>query len=255
MNICMKIAYNGTAYRGFQIQPKVVTVQEKLEDALFGLYKEPVRVTVAGRTDSGVHALGQVINVHTPDIAIPMKNVRIALNRNLPPDIMVRSAIKVPEDFSARYCAMGKTYAYAILNRPVNSVFWSRRAFHERRVLDFKKMRQAADLFTGIHEFKNFGTNLEGHEVTTRSIDSIRFRKWGPFILIVYRGQSFLRGMVRMLTGAILSSGMGHIGPKKIRDLLNCKSSDKVTKAPGWGLYLVRVRYTEGNLIDKDFFQ
>ncbi len=183
-----------------------------------------------------------------------MKNVSIALNRYLPHDIRIRSAKRVSNDFSARYSALGKTYAYAILNRPVDSVFWSRRALHERRDLDFAKMRACADLFTGVHEFKNFSTRLEGHEKTYRSIDSIRFRKWGPYILIVYRGKGFLRGMVRMLTGAILSNGLGHMGLQKIRDLLECRSVDKVTKAPGWGLYLVRVRYEKGLLIDRAFF-
>jgi tRNA pseudouridine38-40 synthase len=243
MNIRMKISYNGLAYKGFQIQPGLTTIQEKLENALSRLYNYSIRVTVAGRTDAGVHALGQVVNAHVPEIAIPVNNIRIALNHYLPHDIRIRKVCLADPDFSARYSAVGKTYAYAILNREADSVFWSRRAFHERRQLNFEKMRQAADLLTGIHEFKNFSTRLEGHEKTVRSVDKIQFRKWGPYILIVYRGRSFLRGMVRMLTGAILSSGLGHLELSKIKDLLECRSSDKVTKVPAWGLYLVRVRY------------
>lgn len=243
-NLRLLVSYDGTAFCGMQYQPRDPSIQDELEKALvklFGPLQE--RLTAAGRTDAGVHALGQVVNLHVKDPGIPLSNIKRALNMHLPEDIRIRSVSWADDEFSARFSATGKTYAYAILNRPRPSVFWRRRAFHVPWRLDLDAMRRCADLFIGEHDFSMFSVSLEEGMSTVRRVDSISFRSFGPYMVMVFRGPGFLRGMVRMLAGAIIGVGQGRMSLDTVREMLHQARGNKITKAPAWGLYLVRVRY------------
>lgn len=243
MNLRLTVAYDGSAYAGFQIQPSAPTIQGKLEEGLGRFLDLRGRVVGAGRTDAGVHALGQVVSVKVKRVSIPPANVARAARRYLPPDIVIRHCEEAPGGFSARYDAMGKTYAYALLARRRPSVYWRTRAFQLTWDLDFDAMCQAARMLTGNHDYTNFAVGLDGDERTLRTVDSISFKKWGPYHLLVFRGRGFLRGMVRMLTGAILDVGRGFVGLDRIEALLDGTCIEKLQNAPAHGLYLVGVRY------------
>ena len=154
-NISLLVSYDGTAYHGWQCQPNVNTVQETLQKTIEKITSRPVKLYGGARTDAGVHAQGQVVNFHS-DAPIDLKSLEKGINSLLPPDIRIKRADEVPEDFHSRYSAKSKTYVYCILNGPHNSPFYGRYAWHIRHDLDTSSMRSTLESVKGIHDFSTF---------------------------------------------------------------------------------------------------
>ncbi|MCS7174448.1 tRNA pseudouridine(38-40) synthase TruA [Pseudothermotoga sp.] len=237
------IAYDGTNFFGFQTQPSVRTVQGVIENALERIFKTKVNVLVSGRTDTGVHALGQVVVFDSPiDIdEISMKN---ALNANLPDDVYVRKVIEVDRNFHPRFEAKRRVYHYFIYNAPEPNLFIRHYAWWFPYNLDVQKMRAAASYLEGEHDFKSF-IKVEDDESTVRTIYRIRIlRLRKRLILIRIEGRSFARRMVRNIVGALVKVGTGQWEPEKIKEILEAKSrSVAPATAPAHGLYFYSVEF------------
>ncbi len=246
MSTCLlTIAYDGTAYSGWQRQVGVATVQQQLEAALTTIFGDRVVVEGAGRTDAGVHAMGQAAHVVLPR-PFPLAALLPALNANLPDDVTVRSVRPAPDGFHARFCAIGKRYVYRCVTGRLRPAI-GRRYFHwVRRPLDLVPMRQAGQLLVGRHDFASFATNpgyVRKHG-TVRTVQHLRLveRPWG-FDLAV-QGDGFLYNMVRTMAGTLIDVGTGRLSPADV--LAIRESRDRRTAgptAPACGLYLLCVLY------------
>lgn len=243
-NILITISYDGTNYSGFQIQANAPTIQEKIERALAVIYKEPVRIAGAGRTDTGVHARGQAASFTQPFYIEPHK-LPHALNSLLPPDIVVSYACEVAENFHARFDARHKTYSYSIDCAPFPQVLQRLYLWHVPEILDLEKMQAAADIFVGTHDFKAF--HVAGSDVsdTTRTIYRIEIKEASPQQLILtYTGSGFLYRMVRLITGTLVRVGKGAITTVDARAALEGMSPRSVgPTAPAQGLCLEEIAY------------
>jgi len=249
MNYKLTIQYDGTALHGWQIQGGERTVQGELTKVVSLLEGSDVHVTGSGRTDAGVHAEGQIANVHLSREFTPWK-LRAAINGNLPFDIRVMDVEIVPDDFHARFSAKGKTYRYRVFNGPVISPFWNRYAIHESRSLDIEAMREAANVFVGRHDFTAFSSAHSDSEdrvreifefqVISEEIGSIDSR----MIAFIVTGKGFLRYMVRSMVGTLMAVGRGEIDSDTIRAALETKERKLAeTTAPPKGLTLLKVFY------------
>ena len=244
-NIMMTLAYDGTAYHGFQKQNRTAlkTVQQELETALGTLTAEEVTVYGSGRTDSGVHAEGQVINFHTGS-RIPALKFPLAVNSLLPRDIVAIEARDVAEDFHARYSAKRKTYRYTIYNAPYLSPFWRYYAYHVPGNLDAGKMGEAAESFVGVHDFHGFCAKDTAATDFTRTIYSCRVGRQGALLVITVEGNGFLYNMVRIMAGTLLEIGQNKRQPDSIADLLEYGERKQAGMTlPPQGLCLVAVEY------------
>ena len=242
MRLRLLIAYDGSPFRGWQSQAGGRTVQDHLEAAFATLCGERVVVHGAGRTDAGVHALGQC--AHAEVKRQGKLDWTAALNANLPREIRVLRCVPAPKDFHARFCAKGKIYVYRIWNGPVLSPFELRRAWRLTEPLDIEAMRQAARVLEGSHDFKTFAAN-RGKPVhdTVRTIYSIAITRKGRLITLKYHGNGFLYKMVRLMTGALVKIGLGRTPLGSIAGYLEAGAIKCSFAAPAEGLYLVRVIY------------
>jgi tRNA pseudouridine38-40 synthase len=242
MRLCLLIAYDGSGFRGWQSQAGGGTVQDHLEQAFAAICGKRVPVHGAGRTDAGVHALGQCAHV---DVERPGElDWRAALNANLPPEIRILRCAKAPKDFHARFSARGKIYSYRIWNGPVLPPFEVNRAWHVTTPLDLEAMREAAGAFLGKHDFKAFAANRgKPEEDTIRTIYSLATAKKGPLITLRYHGDGFLYKMVRMMTGALVKTAQGRAPIGTISSYLDGRSGKCAFAAPACGLILTRVIY------------
>jgi tRNA pseudouridine38-40 synthase len=243
MRLRLLIAYDGAGFRGWQSQAGGGAVQDHLEAAFATLCGgERVPVHGAGRTDAGVHALGQCAHA---DVAHGREiDWTTALNANLPREIRVLRCVRTRSNFHARYSAKGKIYAYRIWNAPVFSPFELRRAWHLPALLDLDAMRQAASAFEGTHDFKTFAANRGKPGLDTiRTIESVVIRGKGPLITLRFQGDGFLYKMVRLMTGALVKTGQGRAPAASIANYLEGASGKCAFAAPAEGLYLVRVLY------------
>ena len=240
------VAYDGTSYNGWQVQPGLPTIQATLEAAFADIEKAPVHVAASGRTDAGVHALAQVaaVSISNP---IPPPNLKKALNRLLPHDIRVTSVEETHESFHPRFDAVSKTYEYRIWRGEVCSPFDRRYVHHHPFPMDDAEFIEAAPLFEGEHDFSAFSAADErdelGRSKVRRIFASSAFRSGD---LLVYRvtGSGFLKHMVRNLVGTLLEAGKGNAGPDSIRRLLSGTSGVRANPtAPAQGLFLVEVSY------------
>ncbi|MTH55096.1 tRNA pseudouridine(38-40) synthase TruA [Bacillus mangrovi] len=240
----MTIAYDGTGFYGYQIQPSARSVQEELEKALSRLHKGTVvRVSGSGRTDAKVHARGQVIHFDTP-LSIPEERWPKALNSILPEDIRVLAAEEVPDSFHARFNACGKEYRYLIDLSPVQDVFSRNYAYHYPYPLDLEKMEAAAVHLIGTHDFTAFCSAKTEIEDRIRTISSISFSREGHLLTMSIRGNGFLYNMVRIIMGTLLDAGTGSTLPEELPRMLHSRDRTRTGKtAPGHGLYLHRVFY------------
>ncbi len=242
-NIKLIISYRGTHYCGWQIQPNGVTIQEKIINGIRELTGETVNLNGSGRTDAGVHAVGQCANFHTSS-TIPADKFFRALNTRLPADIRVTSSHECDQSFHSRFDAKGKSYVYKIYENPVASPFVSDLAFHVQRKLDWKAMKEAAGYFIGEHDFKAFMASGSAVKTTIRTIEEISFEKNGELREITFKGNGFLYNMVRIMVGTLYEVGYHRLEPQDITTIL--KSNDRARAgitAPAQGLYLNKVYY------------
>lgn len=236
------IAYEGTAFLGFQKQAQGPTVQGALEEVLAGIAGDGVRVLGAGRTDAGVHAEGQVVAF---DLAWrhSLDDLRNALNALLPRSIAVLEVAWAPEGFHPRFDALSRTYRYRVFNRPVRSPFEERFAWHVPEPLDVEQMERAAALLVGVHDFASFGQPTQG-EATVREVYRAHWERRGDLVLFEIEANGFLRGMVRSLVGTLVDVGRGRLLASEVERVLQARDRSAASPtAPPQGLFLVHVRY------------
>ena len=239
------VAYDGTNYCGWQVQPNGVSIQAVLQEAIEDLVREKVNVTGASRTDSGVHALGQVVIFDTTR-TIPPEQYARALNQRLPRDIVVQNSEEVSMDFHPRYTTVEKTYEYRILNRRIPLPCEQLYSYFVPRQLDIEKMREAAQCFVGEHDFTDFSSQRRNTVTTVRTIYECSLQKEGDIITLRIRGNGFLYNMVRIITGMLLKVGVGQKSIEDIQKAFNCPQGRAAAPtAPACGLTLVEIRYTE----------
>lgn len=242
-NLRLLIEYDGTGYAGFQKQPRRPTIQGELEQALGRLLGEPVRVVGAGRTDAGVHALGQVAHLLTRS-PIPAERVPAAVNRLLPGQIAVRGAQEMPLEFHACRDARARRYRYTVFNRPGPSAILGRYGLFVAPPLDAAAMNEAAHELLGEHEFRSFQKSGSETRSTVRRLTELRCRRVGDLVLIAIEANAFLYQMARIIVGGLLRVGTGEIVPAEVGRLLRFADRRQAgPAAPAHGLCLVRVRY------------
>ena len=242
----MVVSYDGTAYRGWQLQPNGVTIEEVLNRELTALLKEPIAVIGASRTDSGVHARGNVAVFDTEN-RMPADKICFALNQRLPEDIRIQSSMEVEPDWHPRKHHCTKTYEYKILNRKMEVPSLRLYTHFCHFDLDLDQMRQAAKLLTGEHDYKSFCNVRTQVLDTVRTVYSIDIEKdSNDVITIRVRGNGFLYNMVRILAGTLMAVGMGQRKPEEMPDILAaCDRAAAGPTAPAKGLMLVGMEYQD----------
>ena len=244
MNYKLLLQYDGTKLNGWQKQGNTDnTIQGKLEAILEKMYGMYVEIHGSGRTDAGVHALGQVANFHAPEM-FSLEEILNTLNEYLSKDIRVLSVEEVDERFHARLTAKGKTYEYRIDNGKIANVFQRKFTMREENPLDLEAMRAAAVQFLGTHDFKTFCANKKMKKSTVRTIASIEIKEMDGIVSIRYTGNGFLYNMVRILTGTLIEVGRGKRKPAEMADVIHAKDRGAAGfTAPAQGLFLVEVDY------------
>lgn len=241
--IKLTIAYDGTNYCGWQVQPNGITVEEVLNKALHKLTGENIQVIGASRTDSGVHALGNVA-VFDSETTIPPERIAMALNQRLPEDIVIVKSEEVPLDFHPRYCECSKTYEYHIINTRIPIPTKRLTNYFVSYQLDFDKMRQAASYLVGEHDFVSFCNVRTDVENTVRTIHALDIIQNGEEITIRITGNGFLYNMVRIIVGTLIRVGRGFYEPEKVKEILEAKDRKAAgVTAPAHGLMLVEIEY------------
>ena len=239
----LTVAYDGTDYCGWQIQPNGITVEEVLNRKLSELTGEKITVIGASRTDSGVHAMGNVA-VFDSDTSIPAERIAYALNRNLPEDIVVVKSEEVPLDWHPRYQDTVKTYEYRILNREMPDPIRRRDTFFVSYPLDIGKMQEAAEYLRGRHDFKSFCNIKTDVEDTVRTIYDLDVLRDGDLITIRISGNGFLYNMVRIIVGTLIRVGRGFYPPTRVKEILDAENRETAgATAPPHGLVLVKIVY------------
>ena len=243
-NIKIIIEYDGTDYHGWQCQANLPTVQETIEDAIKQITKEKVKITGSGRTDAGVHAMGQVASFLT-ETQMDSETLRKALNSTLPRDISIIKAQEVPDDFHAQFSSRSKVYEYRIFNRPHPPALQRNRVWHIPEKLDAGKMKEAAEYLEGTHDFSVFATADIAVKSTVRTVKRIHVKKTREgTILIEIEAEGFLKRMVRMITGTLVQTGRGKLSPEGFGQILaEGRKTKNVFTAPPQGLFLKKVIY------------
>jgi tRNA pseudouridine38-40 synthase len=250
----MTLAYRGTRYHGWQRQawmdnyykaPRpedgsgLPTIQETLARTMRGILHHPVTVVGSSRTDSGVHAKGQIAHFDTDQTQIPPEGMRRAINHRLPDDILIRSIEPVPDNFDVSFCTLAKRYQYFIWNAEDRPVFFADLAFHRWQPLDREAMREAAGALVGEHDFATFARPGHKRENTIRTIHACDVSWHGPKIIIGVEGSGFLWNMVRIIAGTLVEVGLGRFRPGDIPRMLAARDRRAGgSTAPAHGLYL-----------------
>jgi tRNA pseudouridine38-40 synthase len=244
--IRMTVAYDGTGYHGWQVQPGLSTIQGVLEQVAAEIEGKPVKVHGSGRTDAGVHALGQVASFDFEN-PIPTPNLRKAMNRLLPPEIRVLDVEEAPVDFHPRHQAVAKTYEYRIFRGEICPPFDRRYVHHYPYPMAVDLFVEAAPLFEGEHDFSAFAAADEKDALgasKVRTIFSSRAEIVGEWLFYRVRGSGFLKHMVRNIVGVLLEAGKGNLGEEEIRGFFAPGYPGKAgPTAPACGLFLVSVEY------------
>ena len=243
MNIKLTIEYDGTNYHGWQIQPNGTTIQEVLEQALEKILGVKTRLNGSGRTDAGVHALGQVANfVYAADI--DLRRLLKGLNGVTPPDIVVKQVEAVPDSFDARRDGRSRVYMYRIWNHPFPSAFHRRFSWHVHDPLDLSSMQEAIRCLEGEHNFASFQAAGCDALHPIRKIYSNSLSREGDFLVYTIEATAFLRHMVRNIVGTLVEVGRGERSPREFAELLKAQDRTQAgPTAPAYGLFLVEVRY------------
>lgn len=241
----LTVAYDGTNYCGWQVQPNGVTIESELNKHLSELLQEDIRVIGASRTDAGVHARGNVA-VFDTSARMPAEKISYALNTRLPEDIRIQDSREVPPDFHPRFCKTIKTYEYKICNRRFPEPCSRLYSLFYYWDLDEGKMQQAADYLVGTHDFTSFCTHKPEITNHVRTIYELRVTREGDMITIRVRGNGFLYNMVRIIAGTLLRVGSGMLAPEEIPDILAAKDRNRAgDTARAHGLTLVEICYPE----------
>lgn len=251
-NVRALIAYDGSKFFGWQRQAGFRSVQEALEDALEALLREHVVVHGAGRTDTGVHALGQVAHFHV-DTELDDDRLRHALNFHLDAGIVVRRLETCRDDFHAQYHARGKRYVYRIATTRFLPAFGREYTHWVHDALDLRAMREAAKAFVGEHDFSSLASSGSPRTSNVRTISSLRIVARRESCLIVVQGNGFLYNMVRTIAGTLLDVGRGKSTAREVEEVLRSRDRRNAgPTAPPNGLWLVRVLYDEPVFAGKD---
>jgi tRNA pseudouridine38-40 synthase len=244
MRLALIVEYDGTAYSGFQYQRDSPSIQEQLENSIRALTGEAVRVGAAGRTDAGVHALGQVVAFDT-SATHPPATVMRAMNHRLPDDIAVKAAYQVPGSFDPRRDALWRLYRYRVATGSVRSPLKRLTTTLVRDRLDLKQMKSGARLFEGVHDFALFGGPLDHSGASTvREVLSGQVSQADDTIVFEVTGTSFLPHQVRRMAGALVDVGRGAISTEQLKQMIDGNESGAVSRSlPPQGLCLVEVKY------------
>lgn len=253
--ILLRVAYDGTNYHGWQLQPNAATIEGELNRALCALTGEEIVVTGASRTDAGVHALGNVAVFDTTS-RIPAEKFSYALNQRLPEDIVIQSSKQVADDFHPRHCDCRKTYEYDILNRTFPLPAYRNTAYFLYGTLNIEAMRRACQAFLGEHDFASFCAAGAQVQTTVRKIYSLEVEcrplteanvgSADQLLTIRVKGNGFLYNMVRIIAGTLVEVGRGHIKPEEVADIIAAKDRAKAgPTAPARGLRLVEIEYLQ----------
>jgi tRNA pseudouridine38-40 synthase len=242
-NFKLIVEYDGTAYCGWQRQPDRPTIQGLLEDVLQRMTQAPVTLHGSGRTDAGVHALGQTAHFRSRTRLSP-EELHKGLNSLLPADIAVRTCQRVPLTFHARFDCRWKRYRYRILNQPVRRAVGHRYAWHIQRPLDLAAMQIAATYLVGRHDFKSFESSGSPRAHTVREVMEAAWRESDDHLEFDIRANGFLRGMVRNMVGTLVAVGMGQRPAAFLPELLQAADRRRApAAAPPQGLFLMQVHY------------
>lgn len=243
MNYRIIVAYDGTGYFGWQIQPGQPTIQGLLENALEKLEGVPVTTSAAGRTDAGVHAEGQVVSFRLTKVWDGAQ-LRKALNGNLPPDIRVLDASIANDEFHARFDAKGKTYRYRIFTAEVMSPFWVRYAWHYPYRLNLETLAEDARALVGTHDFTAFTVADCETNTRVRTVTEARIERDAELLTLYFSGEGFLRYQVRTMVGALVEANRGRLKAASIAELIERRDRTLVgAPAPAQGLTLLKVEY------------
>lgn len=241
--VAIIIAYDGTAYAGFQIQKNALSIEEVLNTALSELLKEEIHIIGASRTDAGVHALGNVA-VFDTETRIPAEKISFAVNQFLPDDVKIQKSFEVDKDFHPRYNNSRKTYEYKILNTKVPVPTYRNNTYFYHRNLDVDSMQKAAEYLLGEHDFQAFCSANAQVNDTYRTIYSIDVKRDGDIVSVRISGNGFLYNMVRIVTGSLLQVGSGTKKPEWIKAVLDSRDRQQAGAcAPAVGLTLISIEY------------
>ncbi|MCI8992112.1 MAG: tRNA pseudouridine(38-40) synthase TruA [Eubacterium sp.] len=243
--IKLTVAYDGTRYSGWQLQPNAETIESVLNRHLSGLLKEEITVTGASRTDAGVHSLGNVA-VFDTNTRIPVEKISYAMNTRLPEDIVIQDSCEVEPDFHPRRTDSRKTYEYRILNRKFPLPDCRHNTYFVHRNLDVEKMSQAAEYLRGEHDFKSFCSVHAQVQSTVRTVYGICVEKENDIVTIRITGNGFLYNMVRIIAGTLLQVGIGCLRPEEIETILEKKDRRAAgPTAPAHGLTMIGIEYLQ----------
>ena len=241
---CLTVSYDGTRYKGWQRLPNALTVQGRLEEALSRIFEEPIEISGSGRTDAGVHALGQVASFTAPER--PVDRVVAQLRHLLPGDIGIVGLRYAPERFHARLSAVEKTYVYRLWNSASPDVFGRHYRTNFPRPLNEEAMRAAATLLLGKHDFLGFCANKHFKKSSIRELRRLEICRRGEELCFVLTADGFLHHMVRVIVGTLLEVGLEERNPESALDILQSRDRSLAGQtAPAEGLCLLEVRYDE----------
>ena len=242
-NIRLTIEYDGKEFNGWQKQPNKLNIQGNLEKVISDLTKEEIEIIGSGRTDAGVHALGQVANFKT-NSNIPIEKFAIAINSRIKQSIRIKKAEEVDERFHSRYNCKRKTYRYIINTSETGSAIYRNLEYNIKMQLDVKKMQEAVKFFVGEHDFSAFKSSGTSSKSSVRTIYNAKVEQDGERIIIELTGNGFLYNMVRIISGTLVEVGLNKIKSEDITKIIESKNRQNAGKTlPPCGLYLVSVEY------------
>ena len=242
-NIKLIIEYDGKSFNGWQKQPNKLNIQGEIEKAIGEITGEKIDLIASGRTDAGVHSLGQVANFKT-NSAIDIEKIPYAINSKLKKSIVIKSAEEVPEKFHSRYSVHSKTYRYTINNSKFGTALYRDMEYHFPIELDEEKMQEAAKFFEGQHDFKAFKASGTSSKSSVRTIYKAKVERKQDRVIIELTGNGFLYNMVRIIAGTLIDVGIGKINPETIKEIIEKKERKNAGKTlPARGLCLLKVDY------------
>lgn len=242
-NIKLVIEYDGSGFNGWQKQPNKLNIQGEIESVIENITKEKIELVASGRTDAGVHAIGQVANFKT-NSNIPIEKIPIAINSQVKNSIRIKSAEEVDERFHSRYNCKRKTYRYIIDNSKYGSSIFRNMTYHMPIKLNINEMQRAVKYFIGEHDFKAFKSSGTSSKSSVRTIYEAKIIEKNEYIILELTGNGFLYNMVRIIAGTLVDVGLGKIKAEDIPIILEEKDRKKAGKTlPPQGLFLVKVEY------------